>query len=50
MYKQRKKGLGPISSLRVKEYLRTTNKRRDKITLRGEVKRAYEEFGRVRGR
>ena len=50
MYKRHKKGPGPISSLRVREYPRTTNKRRDKITLRGEVKRACEEFGCVRGR
>ena len=50
MHKQRKKGPGPIFSLRVREYPRTTNKRRDKITLRGEVKSAREEFGRARGR
>ena len=49
MYKRRKKGPSPISSLRVSEYPRTTNKRKDKITLRGEVERAYEELGRVRG-
>ena len=45
-----KKRPGPISSLRVREYPRTTNIRRDKITLRGEVKSACEELGRVRGR
>ena len=45
-----KKRPGPISSLRVREYSRTTSKRRDKITLRGEVKSACEEFDRVRGR
>ena len=49
MYKQRKKGPGPISSLRVRKYPRTINKRRDKITLRGEVKSACEEFDHVRG-
>ena len=49
MYKQRKEGPGPISSLRVKEYPRTTNKRIDKITLRGKVKSACEKFGHVRG-
>ena len=50
MYKQRKKGPGPISNLREREYPRTTNKRKDKITLRGEVKSACEEFDHVRGR
>ena len=45
-----KKGPGPISSLRVREYPRTTNIRRDKITLRTEVKSACEEFDHVRGR
>ena len=50
MYKRRKEGPSPISSLRVSEYPRTTNKRRDKITLRGKVERACEELGRVRGR
>ena len=49
MYKRRKKRPNPISSLRVSEYPRTTNKRRDKIILRGEVERAREELGRVRG-
>ena len=48
--KLRKKGPGPISNLRVREYLRTTNKRRDKITLRGEVESACEELDHVRGR
>ena len=50
IYKRRKKWPSPMSSLRVGKYPRTTNKRRDKITLRGEVERACEEFGRVRGR
>ena len=36
-----------MSSMRVGEYPRTTNKRGDKIILRGEVERACEEFGRV---
>ena len=44
MYKRRKKGPSPISGLRVTEYPRTTNKRRDKITLRGEVERTCEEL------
>ena len=50
IYKLRKKWPGSISNLRVREYPRTTNKRRDKITLRGEVTSACEEFGHVRGR
>ena len=50
MYKWRKKGPSPISSLRANEYPRTANKRKDKITLREEVEHACEELGRVRGR
>ena len=50
IYKLRKKGLGPISNLRVREYPRTISKRRDKITLRGEVKSACKEFDYIRGR
>ena len=50
MYNLRKKGSGSISSPRIIEYLRTTSKRRDEGTLRGEVKSACEEFDRVRGR
>ena len=49
-YKWRKKGPGPISSVRANEYPRTASKRMDKITLRGEVERACEEFSRVRKR
>ena len=49
-YKWNKKGPGPISSVRANEYPRTASKRMDKITLRGEVKHACEELGRVRGR
>ena len=40
MYKLCKKGPGPMSNLRVREYPRTINKRRNKIILRGEVKNA----------
>ena len=50
MYNLRKKGPGPISNPRIREYPRTTSKRRDDDTLRGEVKSACEEFDRVRGR
>ena len=49
-YKWRKNGPSPISSLRVNEYPRTAIKRRDKITLRGEVEHACEELCRVRER
>ena len=40
MYELCEKGPGPTSNLRVREYPRTINKRRDKIILRGEVKNA----------
>ena len=43
------KGPGPMSNLRVREYPRKINKRRDKIILRGEVKNARGGFDRVRG-
>ena len=49
MYKLCKKGPGPMFNLRVREYSRTINKRRDKIILRGEVKNACGGFDRVRG-
>ena len=40
MYELCEKGSGPMSNLRVREYPRTINKRRDKVLLRGEVKNA----------
>ena len=49
MYKLCKKGPGPMSNLRVREYPRTINKRRGKIILRGEVKNTRGGFDRVRG-
>jgi len=49
MYKLCKKGPGPMSNLRVREYPRTINKRRDRIIRRGEVKNARGGFDRVRG-
>ena len=49
-YKWRKKGPGPISSVRANEYPRTASQRIDKITVRGEVEHACEELGRIRGR
>ena len=44
-----KEGPGPISSLRVNEYPRTSIRGMDKIAIRGEVERVGEELGRVRG-
>ena len=49
-YKWIKEGPSPISSVRANEYLRTASRGMDKITIRGEVERACEELGRVRGR
>ena len=49
-YKWSKEGPDLISIVRVSEYPRTAGKWMDKITLRGEVKHACEELGRVRGR
>ena len=40
MYELCEKGPGPMSNLRVREYPRTINKRKDKVLLRGEVKNA----------
>ena len=40
MYELSEKGPGPTSNLRVREYSRTINKRRDRVRLRGEVKNA----------
>ena len=44
-----KEGLGPISSLRINEYPRTSIRGMDKIAIRGEVEHVGEELGRVRG-
>ena len=44
-----KEGPGPISSLRVNEYPRTSIRGMDKIAIRREVEHVGEELGRVRG-